>query len=76
MFLHNKLTFTTVWANSADDKLIVFFSSFSQKMGFDISCSISTADNLHEMSKPVSLEKSEKYFIMLSAENFTQNAKH
>ena len=34
------LTFTTLWANSADDTLMIF----SQKTGFDISVS------LHEMS--------------------------
>ena len=33
-------------------------------------------DNLHEMSNPVSCEKWEKYFKMLSVENFTQSAKH
>ena len=36
---------------------------------------VSTGDNLHEMSKPVFWEKQEKYFKMLSAENFTQRAK-
>ena len=34
------LTFTTLWANSADDKLIIFFSFF-QKIGFGISCKLS-----------------------------------
>ena len=37
---------------------------------------ISFGDNLHEMSKPIFWEKYEKYFKMLSAEIFTQNAKH
>ena len=41
-------------ANSADDKLI-FFSNFSQKIGFVISYKL--GDNLHEMSYPVFLEK-------------------
>ena len=31
------LTFTTFWANSADDKLMIFFL-FAQEIGFDISC--------------------------------------
>ena len=35
---------------------------------------VSTGDNLHEIPKPVFWEKIEKYFNMLSAENFTQNA--
>ena len=34
------LTSTTLWINSADDKLI-FFVFFFQKMGFDISCKLS-----------------------------------
>ena len=34
------LTFTILWANSADDKLI-FLSYFSPKSGFDISCKLS-----------------------------------
>ena len=33
------LTFTTLWAYSADEKLIIFFL-FSQKIGFDISCKL------------------------------------
>ena len=36
---------------------------------------VSIGDNLHEMSNPVFLEKQEKYFKMLSTENFTQGAK-
>ena len=44
------LTFTALRANSADDKLIIFFLVF-QKTGFDISC------KLHEMSKPCFWEK-------------------
>ena len=38
---------------------------------------VSSRDNLHEMSKSYFLgkEKKEKYFNMLSAETFTQNAK-
>ena len=38
--------------------------------------SVSLGDNLHEMSKPTFWEKEEKYFKMLSAEIFTQHAKH
>ena len=36
---------------------------------------VSTGDNLHEMSDPGFWGKQEKYFNMLSAENFTQCAK-
>ena len=35
-----KLTFTTLWANLADDTLLIF-SYFVQKAGFDISCKLS-----------------------------------
>ena len=50
-----RLTFTTLWAHSAEDKLVIFFSYFSHKTGFDISCKLSPmdGDNLHEMSNPV-----------------------
>ena len=44
--IYEQLTFTTLLANSADDKLVTFFL-FSQKIGFD------NGDNLHEMSNPV-----------------------
>ena len=60
------LTFTTLWAFSADDRLMIF-SYFSQKTGFDISCKLFPFFCF--------LEKKEKYFKMLSAENFTQSAK-
>ena len=67
------VTFTTLWANSADDRLLIFLF-FSQKTGFNILCKLS-GDNLHEMLKPVFWEKKKKYFKMSSAENFTQSAK-
>ena len=34
------LKFTTLWANSADNKLMIYFL-FSQKTGFDIACKLS-----------------------------------
>ena len=36
---------------------------------------VSLGDNLHEMSKPIFWKKIRKYFKILSAEVFTQNAK-
>ena len=42
------LTFTTLLAYSADDKLIIF-----SEIGFDISCKLSSDKNLYEMPKPV-----------------------
>ena len=67
-----KITLTILWANSADDKLMTFFSLFFffQKTGFKFS------DDLHGMSKPFFRGKVKtKYFNMPSAENFTQIAK-
>ena len=36
------LTFNILWANSADDKLMICFLYFSQNIGFDLSCKSST----------------------------------
>ena len=64
------LIFTTLWANSAENKLMIF-SYFSLKAGFDNSCKLSAMEKIfHEMSNPVFLEN----FSMLSAEKFTQSA--
>ena len=51
-------------ANSADDKLTVFFFFFShQKIGFDISYNLlPKKTDLHEMLKPMFWEKLEKIF--------------
>ena len=62
------INFTTLLANSADDKLVIFFIFFPET-GFDISCKLS---HLHEISKSVFWEK---YFKLFSAENDTQSAK-
>ena len=69
------LTFTTLWALSADDKLMIFFLFFPVNRIWHFMQIVSWGDNLHEMSNPVFWEKQEKYFKMLSAENFTQSAK-
>ena len=61
------LTLTTLWANSADDKMMFFFSYFSMKTGFDISCKLSPLVFRGKIGKNISLS---------SAEFFTQNAKH
>ena len=71
--LHSKvrefnLTFTIVWADSADDKLMIFFSYFSQKLDFDISCQLTP--NLHEISKPIFLENQKKHLKMLSSSSW------
>ena len=69
------LAFTTLLANSADDKLTVFFLFLPENRIWHFVQIVSIRDNLHVMSKPGFLEKEEKYFNMLSAEIFTQNAK-
>ena len=58
------LTFTTLWANSTDDKLMCFFfffffSYFSHKKQ-DLTFHACKVSPLHEMSNPVSLEKNKK----------------
>ena len=62
-----------LWANSADDKLrIIFFCCFFGVFFFFFSPENTEGLTfLHEMSKPVFWEKSEKYFKMLSAVIFT-----
>ena len=39
------LTFTPLWANSADDKLMIFFLIFPET-GFDISCKLSSMETI------------------------------
>ena len=53
------LTFTTFWANSADNKMVTFFFFFTQKMRFSTfhaNC-FQFGDSLHERSKLVFREK-------------------
>ena len=66
-------SFTTLWANSADNKLMSFFLIF-QKTGSEISCKLSPyGDSLHEMSDRVLGKIRIIYFKTSSAENFTQH---
>ena len=50
-FINIGLTFITLWANSADDKLVMV--PRKQDLTFHANC----LHNLHEMSKPVFWEK-------------------
>ena len=43
--INDGLTFTSLWANSADDKLRIF-SYFSQKTGIDISIKLSSQETI------------------------------
>ena len=53
------LTFTTLWANSADDNWW-YFSYFSQKTGFDISCKLSPMETICMKCQNCFLEKIRK----------------
>ena len=66
---HIKLTFITLWADSADDKLISLLV-FPRKKGLDISCKLSYGNNLHEMSKPIFSGKEGKIFHNVNCWNF------
>ena len=62
------LTITTLWANSADDKLMIFFLFFPENRLWHFMQIISIGDCLHEMSKLVFSEKKQqkkKHFNML-----------
>ena len=41
-----------LWVKFSADDILKYFSYFSQKTGYDISCKLSP-NNLHEMSNPV-----------------------
>ena len=51
------LTFTTLWAFSADDKMMLFFLFFPENRIWHSMQIVSLGDNLHEMSNPVFWEK-------------------
>ena len=40
------LTFTTLWASSADDQWVIFFYFSLRKTGFDISCKLSPLETI------------------------------
>ena len=70
------LTLSMLWANSADDTLMIFFLIFPRKQVWHFMQIVSNGDNLHGLSNPVFWENiKKKYFKMLSAEIFTQHAK-
>ena len=51
------LTFTFLWANSADDKLVVFFLFFPENRILHFMQIVSIGVDLHEMSSPVFWEQ-------------------
>ena len=70
------ITVTMLWTESADNKLMRVFRFFPENRISHIKQIVSTGENYHDMSNPISRKKLEKTFKMLSAENFTQSAKH
>ena len=57
----HRLTFTTLWANSADDKLMIFFLFFfTRKQNLTVHRKLSGDNDLHEMSNPVSGKNKKK----------------
>ena len=61
------LTLAPLWANSANNKLIIF-SYFSQKIGFAISCKLSPEETICMKCQSLFWENQNTYFKMLSAE--------
>ena len=61
------LTFTTLWADSADDKLMLFFSNFHHKIGFDMLCKSSAKVTICMKCQTLLMEK---IFQNASAEFF------
>ena len=51
------IMFTTLWAFSVDDKLMIFFLYFHENRIRHFMLIVSSGDNLHEMSYPVFWEK-------------------
>ena len=70
-YLVVSLFLTTLLANSAEDKLMIFLLFFVENRLWHFM----QIDSLHEILSPVYWEKWEEYFNMFSAENFTQSAK-
>ena len=65
-FAPKELTFNTLWADSAYDKLMMtFLIFFSQETVIDVSCKLSrTGDNLHESICWEKLEKVLELFLL------------
>ena len=51
------LIFITLWANSANDKLLILFLFFPENRIWHFTQIVFIGDHLHEMSKPVFLKK-------------------
>ena len=61
-WVNRLLTFTALWANSADDKLRMLFLFSPENRIWHSMQIVTIGDSLHESSNPVPLEKYEKIF--------------
>ena len=62
-------------ANTADDKLMIFYHISPEIKIWHYMQIISVGDNLHEMSKPASWKNKKKIFQYVVFGKFTQSAK-
>ena len=74
IYIDKYIAFTPLWANSADDKLVLFFLFFPENRLWHLKQRVSLEDSLHEMLQPIFWWNYGKYFKMLSAETLTQRA--
>ena len=68
------LTFTTLWADSADDTLMIFYFFFliSHKIDFDISCKLFSQETVCKKSQSLFLGKNKKNISKCRMLFFTQ----
>ena len=71
--LNGTLTFTTLWTNSADDKVMIFFFFLRRKQ--DLTFHANCLQICMKCQNLNSGKNKKKYFSMSSAEIFTQSAK-
>ena len=70
------LTFTTLWANSADDKLIISLFRQENRIWHSMQIVSNGMETICMKCQNLFSGKNKKtYFNMSSAENFTQSAK-
>ena len=68
--MNSGLKFTTLWANSADGKLIFFL----RKLGFDIACKLSPQNKIFMKCQNLFSAKNQKIYLKMSTEILTQYA--
>ena len=66
IIMNGHLTLTTLWADSADDKLMIIFLFF-KKTGYDISCKLSPVETICIKCQNLFSKKNKKNISMSSA---------